>query len=189
MWINVLLVFCIITAMYATYGYMGDFLKSVSKMNGREISIMLLLFGIAGVFGNRIAGKYMSIQPFYTTLFFITALLTVHVLLFIFGSNFVPMVAIAIIWGMIHTGGFLISNISLSSAVSEVEAQEFVNSIFTSCGNLAVTAGTTIGGFWIIHFDIEHVVWSSILFLGLSLLVLLLRKVLMNKIHLEKLMQ
>ena len=45
LWINVLLAFCIITAMYSTYGYMADFLKSVTKMNGKEISMMLFLFG------------------------------------------------------------------------------------------------------------------------------------------------
>ncbi|MDE1193406.1 MAG: MFS transporter [Arachidicoccus sp.] len=175
LWINILLAFCIITAMYSTYGYMADFLKSVSKMNGKEVSIMLFLFGIAGVFGNRIVGKYMSGKPFQTTFLFLVALILVHLLLFVFGSYFVPMIVIVGIWGLIHTGGFLISNVSVASSVVP-EAQEFVNSIFTSCGNLAVTVGAIIGGFWIVHFGVQQVVWSSVLFLGLSLIILLVKK-------------
>lgn len=174
LWINILLAFCIITAMYSTYGYMAGFLKSVSKMNGKEVSLMLLLFGIAGIFGNRIVGKYMSGKPFQTTFVFIVALILVHFLLLAFGSYFVPMIVIIGIWGLIHTGGFLISNVSVASSVPE--AQAFVNSIFTSCGNLAVTVGAIIGGFWIVHFGVQQVVWSSILFLGLSLIILIVKK-------------
>jgi len=176
LWLNILLAFCIITAMYSTYGYMADFLKSVSGMNGKEVSIMLFFFGITGIIGNRMVGKYMSSKPFETTFIFLVALIGVHFLLLVFGSYFVPMIVIVGIWGLIHTGGFLISNVSVASSVPE--AQEFVNSIFTSCGNLAVTAGATIGGFWIVHFGIQQIVWSSILLLGLSLVILLVKKVL-----------
>jgi len=176
LWLNVLLAFCIITAMYSTYGYMADFLKTVSKMNGKEISIVLFLFGIAGIIGNRIVGRYMSFKPFQTAFIFLISLIAVHFLLLFFGSYFVPMVIIIGIWGLIHTGGLLISNVIVTS--SAPQAQEFVNSIFTSCGNFAVTVGASFGGFWIIYFGVQQVAWSSILFLILSLSILLAKKML-----------
>ena len=45
LWMNVLFCFFTIAAMYSTYGYMADFLKTVTQMNGKQISLMLLLFG------------------------------------------------------------------------------------------------------------------------------------------------
>ncbi|MDV7697932.1 MFS transporter [Chryseobacterium soli] len=175
LWIHIILVFFMITAMYSTYAYMADFLKSVTNMNGKEISCMLFLFGITGVIGNRLAGKYMSRHPYQTTLVFIITLIGVHLLLFAFGSYFVPMIVIVGIWGLVHTGGFLISNVNIASSVTG--AQEFVNSIFTSCGNAAVTAGSIAGGYWIVHFGIQKVIWLSILFLLLSLFVVFIKKV------------
>ena len=174
LWIHIILVFFMITAMYSTYAYMADFLKSVTNMNGKEISLMLFLFGATGIIGNRLAGKYMSRHPYQTTLIFIIALIGVHLLLFIFGSYCMPMVAIVGIWGLIHTGGFLISNVNIASSVTG--AQEFVNSIFTSCGNAAVTAGSIAGGYWIVHFGIQYVAWLSILCLSLALLIVFIKK-------------
>jgi predicted MFS family arabinose efflux permease len=44
-----------------------------------------------------------------------------------------------------------------------------------------VTLGTSIGGFWIAHFGIHQIVWSSILCLIISFLILLLKKTEMTK--------
>ncbi|MBT32814.1 MAG: MFS transporter [Thalassobius sp.] len=170
LWLNFLLVFLIITAMYATYGYMADFLKSVSGLSGEQISIMFLIFGFTGIFGNKIAGKYMDKSPKKTTLYFIIALLITHVLLNYFSVMYMALVVIILLWGLIHSGGFLISNVVLTSI--ETENQEMLNTIFTSCGNFAVTAGSIIGGYWIANNGIETVAWASIVILCLSLIVL-----------------
>jgi predicted MFS family arabinose efflux permease len=174
LWINLLLACFMIAAMYATYGYMADYLSKVNNMNGRQISILLFFFGIAGVWGNQLAGKFLSKSIYTTTLLFIPALAVVHILLFTLGARFLSIVIVVAIWGLIHTGGFLISNINVIS--SAPENPEFINSIFTSCGNIAVTLGTTIGGFWISHFGIHQIIWSSIFCLAVSFLILILKK-------------
>ncbi|MEF9478847.1 MFS transporter [Chryseobacterium sp. 1B4] len=173
-WGGFLLAFFMITAMYSTYGYMADFLKNVTHMNGKQISMMLFLFGTAGIAGNRIAGKYMSRFPFQTTLAFLILLSGIHLLIAYYGSCFTPMILITGFWGLIHSGGFLISNINVTSSTSE--DSEFINSIFTSCGNFAVTAGSLLGGFCIARYGIENVVWLSITVLILAMVVLLVKK-------------
>jgi predicted MFS family arabinose efflux permease len=75
---------------------------------------------------------------------------------------------------LVHSAGFLISNINVTSSVSG--SSEFINSIFTSCGNFAVTAGTLSGGFWIAHYGIENVIWSSIIGIAFAFILLLVRK-------------
>ncbi|QJB39129.1 MFS transporter [Chitinophaga oryzae] len=174
LWTNLLLAFFIITAMYATYGYMADFLKQVSHMNGSTISMMLLLFGVVGIGGNYLAGRYMSRQPYVTTLLFLLLLSGVHVLLYWLGGTLLPMVLLTSVWGLIHAGGFLISNIQVTS--SAPEESELINSIFTSCGNFAVTAGALLGGHWIAGYGIVNVVWASVGCLTIALLILLFKR-------------
>lgn len=174
LWFGLFTAFFTIAAMYSTYGYMADFLKNVTHMSGKQISIMLFMFGTVGILGNKLAGKYMSAFPFQTTCLFLTLLAVIHLLIYSYGSYFVPMVWIITFWGLIHSGGFLISNINVTSSVSG--SSEFINSIFTSCGNFAVTAGTLLGGFWIAHYGIENVTNSSIICIISTIIIVLLKK-------------
>ncbi|MFL9484523.1 MFS transporter [Chitinophagaceae bacterium LWZ2-11] len=167
LWVRLALAFLMISAMYSSYGYFAGYLKDITKMNGAEISLMLVLFGVAGVCGNWMAGKLLSKSIETTTLLFIISLCLIHVVIYFGAAYFIPMTLIVCLWGFINTGGFLISNVNVASQAPE--APEFVNSIFTSCGNLAVTAGTTIGGLVIAHAGIKQIVWAAI---GLLLIAL-----------------
>ncbi|KIO78187.1 hypothetical protein TH53_05120 [Pedobacter lusitanus] len=174
LWINLILACLMIAGMYSTYGYIAVFLEKVTRMNNIEISLMLLIFGFTGIGGNYFAGKFLSKNITKTTFAFIIALSLIHILLYFEGSQFAPMIIVTGLWGFIHTAGFLISNVNVTSAASE--APEFVNSIFTSCGNLAVTLGTAIGGLCIAHFHIRIVIWSSVILLVLSAIVLVIKQ-------------
>ncbi|QNK62462.1 MFS transporter [Pedobacter sp. PAMC26386] len=175
LWINLLLACLMISSMYSTYGYMAVYLEQVTFMKEGQISLMLLLFGIAGIGGNWLAGKYLSKNINFTTLVFIVLLAVIHLFLFCFGGDFVPMMIMICFWGLIHTGGFLISNVTVTS--STTEAPEFVNSIFTSCGNLAVTIGSTVGGLTIAKIGVHQIPLTSVILLALSLGALLLKSV------------
>jgi DHA1 family inner membrane transport protein len=174
LWISFALSCFMIASMYSTYGYISDYLGKITKMNGTKISLMLFFFGITGVVGNWVAGKFLSKSILLTTLVFIIALALVHTLLYFCGFYFFPMVIMVALWGFVHTSGFLISNINFISSAEE--APEFVNSIFTTCGNLAVTIGSLIGGFWITHFSIHNVVWSSVLLLFSALIAWFIKR-------------
>ncbi|MFZ4928079.1 MFS transporter [Chryseobacterium sp. Mn2064] len=172
--IGLWIAFFTIASMYSTYGFMADFLKTVSGMNGKQISIMLFLFGTVGIAGNKIAGNYMSRFPFHTSCIFLILLSFIHILVWYYGKSFTPIIWITGVWGLVHSGGFLISNINVTSSVSC--SSELINSIFTSCGNFAVTAGTLFGGFWMGHFGIESIAWSSIILMAFAFITLIIRK-------------
>ncbi|WP_201747887.1 MFS transporter [Chitinophaga vietnamensis] len=171
LWLHLALACLMIAAMYSTYGYLAAYLGQVTKMNGGAVSLMLLLFGIAGIGGNWLAGKLLSRNIRQTTIAFIALLAAAHVLIFLAGHYFIPMIIVIMIWGFIHTGGFLISNVNVTTAASG--SPEFINSVFTSCGNLAVTLGSLIGGFAIAHIGIHQVVWTSVVLLIGAAIVLL----------------
>lgn len=174
--LSLILACLMISGMFSTYGYMADYLKNVTHMNGSQISLMLLIFGITGVAGNYFSGKFLSKSIGRTTIAFIVLLIGIHVLTYFTGTNYSLMIPLIAFWGFVHAGGFLISNVNITSSASE--APEFINSIFTSCGNLAVTIGSTVGGLAILKTGIQQLPWTSIILLGLSLIVFILKKAL-----------
>lgn len=163
LWVNLLATIIMVAGMFSTYGYMAEFLSKVSLMNGKEISLMLLLFGGTSVLGNWLAGILLSKNVMLTTRLFIVALIGVHVLAYFFGGLFVPVTAIISLWGLIHTGGFLICQTRISAEAPE--APELATSLMVSFGNAGFALGSFLGGIMITRFGIQSVVWMSILLL------------------------
>jgi DHA1 family inner membrane transport protein len=167
MWVNLVATMIMIAGIFATYSYLAEYLGKISRMNGKEISLMLLLFGTTGIAGNWITGLALSKNVMLTTRFFLLSLIGVHVLAYLFGGLFIPMTAIIGIWGFIHTGGFLIGQTRSTSEAPE--APELAASLMVSFGNAGVTLGTFLGGIIIASYGVHEVIWISILLLVASL--------------------
>jgi MFS transporter, DHA1 family, inner membrane transport protein len=163
MWVNLIATMIMIAGIFATYSYLAEYLGKISSMNGKQISIMLLLFGTTGIAGNWVTGLALSKNVMLTTRFFLLSLIAVHVMAYLFGGLFIPMTAIVGIWGFIHTGGFLIGQTRSTSEAPE--APELAASLMVSFGNGGVTLGTFLGGIVIAGFGVHHVIWISILLL------------------------
>lgn len=167
MWVNLVATMVMIAGIFATYSFLAEYLGKISKMNGTEISLMLLLFGATGIVGNWVTGIALSKNVMLTTRFFLLSLVGVHVLAYVFGGLFIPMTAIVGIWGFIHTGGFLIGQTRSTSEAPE--APELAASLMVSFGNAGVTLGTFLGGLVITHFGVHQVIFISILLLLVAL--------------------
>ena len=167
MWVNLVATMVMIAGIFATYSYLAEYLGKISSMNGKQISVMLLLFGTTGIAGNWLTGLALSKNVLLTTRFFLLSLIGVHVLAYVFGGLFIPMTAIVGIWGFIHTGGFIIGQTRSTSEAPE--APELAASLMVSFGNAGVTLGTFLGGIIITLFGIHEVIWISILLLLVSL--------------------
>jgi multidrug resistance protein len=167
MWVNLIATMIMIAGIFATYSYLAEYLGRISSMNGKQISIMLLLFGTTGIAGNWITGLALTKNVMLTTRFFLLSLIAVHVMAYLFGGLFIPMTAIVGIWGFIHTGGFLIGQTRSTSEAPE--APELAASLMVSFGNAGVTLGTFLGGIIIAAFGVHQVIWISILLLFVSL--------------------
>jgi len=164
LWINYGYILLMIAGMFATYSYLGDYFTQITQMDGAQLSLMLLLFGAAGILGNWLVGKVVSKNVEVGFRYFPLALIGVELLAYFFGTWFAPMTVIIIIWGFVHTAGFLIGN---TRGVYKIPQQtlEFTNSFVPSFFNLGVTFGTITAG-WVIKFThVHHVIWVSILFL------------------------
>jgi predicted MFS family arabinose efflux permease len=140
-------------------------------MDGKQISLQLLLFGATGVLGNWLSGIALSKNVMMTTRLFLIALAIVHVLAFAFGGLFVPVTAIISVWGVIHTGGFMIAQTRIANEAPE--APELATSLMVSFANAGLALGAFLGGVVITRFGIHNVIWISVVLLmtalGLSL--------------------
>ncbi len=168
LWVRLLTSTTILAGMFATYGYLADYLDKISHMNGTQISIMLLVFGGTGILGNWLTGMALSKNITLTVRLSLISLVIMHLLAYQFGGYFVPMVIILSIWGFIHTGGFLVANLHLTHDIRE-PALDFVNSLLPSFFNAGITIGTLLCGFVIASYVIHAVIWMSVPLLFLSL--------------------
>jgi predicted MFS family arabinose efflux permease len=168
LWVRLLTSTIILAGMFATYGYLADYLDKVSHMNGAQISVMLLVFGGTGILGNWLTGIALSKNITLTVRLSLVLLVIMHILAYQFGGYFVPMIIILSIWGFIHTGGFLVANLHLTHDITE-PALDFVNSLLPSFFNAGITIGTLLGGFVIARYGIHAVIWMTVPLLLLSL--------------------
>jgi len=161
LWLNLISTILTLAAMFSSYSYLAGYLEKISKMNGAQISIMLLIFGSTGIVGNWLIGIAIGRNVMLTSRVFFLLLMGVQVLAYYFGALFIPMVIIVSLWGMIHTGGFLVPNIRTTQSVT-YSALEFVNSLLTSCYNIGISLGALLGGLVIAYFGIHQIIWMSV---------------------------
>jgi DHA1 family inner membrane transport protein len=168
LWVKFLICVIILAGMFATYGYLAEYLAKVSHMSGTQISVMLLVFGGAGILGNWLTGILLSKNIQLTSRVFLLLLVVMHILAYQFGGGFLSMVFILSVWGLIHTGGFLVANLFVINGIHG-PSLDFVNSLLPSFFNAGITLGTLLGGFIIMRFGIHEVIWVTVPLLLLAL--------------------
>ncbi|MEN5055179.1 MFS transporter [Sphingobacterium kitahiroshimense] len=174
LWLNLISTIATLAAMFASYTYLTAYLEEITKMDGAQISMMLLLFGGMGTLGNWLMGLALNRNVLLTARFFLMLLVTVQILAYYFGGHYIPMVIIVSLWGMIHTGGFLVSNIRTTQSVPH-HALEFVNSLLTSSFNIGISLGAFLGGIVSVHYGVHYVLWVSILLLSVTFMLSFVR--------------
>ncbi|CAH0127397.1 MULTISPECIES: MFS transporter [unclassified Pedobacter] len=170
LWLNLVSTILTLAAMFSSYSYLAAYLENISNMNGAQISIMLLLFGGMGILGNWLMGIALGKNVILTSRFFFILLIAVQILAYYFGTIFIPMVIIVSLWGMIHTGGFLVPNIRTTQSIPH-NALEFVNSLLTSCYNIGISLGAFLGGIVIAKFGVHEIIWMAVPLLLLAYLL------------------
>ncbi|AZA83511.1 MFS transporter [Chryseobacterium lactis] len=164
LWMNLISTIFTLAAMFSSYTYLTAYLEEITRMNGAEISIMLLLFGGMGTLGNWLMGIALHKNVQLTTRLFLILLIAVQISAYFLGGIFIAMVFIVSFWGMIHTGGFLVSNIRTTQSVPH-HALEFVNSLLTSSFNIGISLGAFLGGIVSSYYGVHYILSVSVLLL------------------------
>jgi len=176
-WISIVTVIFINAAVFGVFSYLAEYLTSVTNIPGKIISLVLLIYGVANIFGNIIAGKMLSKNPIRFVTFFPFALGVVYIILFLMGQFTVPMALITLVWGILSGAAANINQYWITSAAPQ--APEFANGLFLTAANLGTTIGATVCGLFISGIGTKYIVLGGLLFLILSYVSILLR----NNIH------
>ncbi|GIP28119.1 MFS transporter [Paenibacillus sp. J23TS9] len=172
-WLNIAAVSCIFAAMFSVYSYFAEYLGQVTHMSGSWISVMLMVFGVIMIVGNFLFGGSLQKNMIRTVVAFPLLYLVIYLLIYALGTSFVPMLFVVFLWGMIHSGGLIVSQTWLMTEVNE--APEFGNSLFVSFSNLGITLGSSLGGWIISRLGIHQLIWGGMLFAALAFVLILVK--------------
>lgn len=171
--------FFMIAAWFSTYSYFADYLGKVKGMNTQAISYMMFLFGITGIVSNWLAGKMMSKNIPLTIVLFLSGTILIPVMLYYSGGNTWSTALVIALWGFLYAPCFLSGFAYMSSAAPQ--APEFANSLAISFGNLGVTVGTVVSGWFIASAGVVQSPWVGMAFGILALLMIAWRSILESK--------
>lgn len=172
-WLSIVTVILINSAIFGVYSYLAEYLKTVTNMSPNTISLILVIFGVANIIGNIIAGKLLTKDTIKTVVSYPFVLGIVYIILFLIGQFTLPMAVITLVWGIVAGIGNNINQYWITSAAPE--APDFANGLFVTSANVGTTIGTAVGGLFISELGTQYVVLVGFLSVILSLISILLR--------------
>lgn len=172
-WYSIMAVTLINGALFGFFSYMSDYLRTVTEVSYSVISILLMIYGLANITGNVIAGKQLATNPIRSMIFIPFALFTFYICIFILGEWLTAMTVIILILGILAGYGQNTMQYMITEAAPE--APDFANGLFLLSANLGTTVGAAACGAFITFFDTRYSVIGSLLFLAVSIIFVVLR--------------
>lgn len=172
-WYSVIAVTLINGALFGFFSYMSDYLKMVTEVSYSVISGMLLIYGLANIVGNIIAGKQLAVNPVRSMVFIPFVLFVSYVGVYFVGEWMMGMAVIILILGIL--AGYAQNTMQYMITDAASEAPDFANGLFLLSANLGTTIGAAVCGLFITYFDTRYSVFGSLLFLVLSAVFVMLR--------------
>ena len=172
-WYSILTITLINGALFGFFSYMSDYLKTITGVSYTVISTMLLIYGLANIIGNVIAGKQLAVNPVRSTIMIPLALLTFYIGVFALGEWLMAMAVIILILGILAGYGQNTMQYMITHAAPE--APDFANGLYLLSANLGTTVGAAVCGLFITFFNTRYSVIGSLIFLILSIVFVVLR--------------
>lgn len=172
-----LFIFVIFSAHYTAYSYIEPFLGEIGSASGGFTTLILLLFGLAGIAGS-VLFSYFGEKANATMLMASVVAMTISMAaLYFMATHGSFLVAGVLFWG----ASIMIIGLSMQIRVLNVDASasDIIMSLYSGIINLGIGAGALIGGQIIHAAGLEYVGFTGAL-LGIGALavaVSLLRRV------------
>ncbi|AZN41634.1 MFS transporter [Paenibacillus albus] len=172
-WLSLIASALVMSGVFSVYSYFAEYLGQITHMSGKQISLMLIVYGVGGMIGNIVAGYLFSNNMIRTALLFPFVFGFIYLMIDFFGRYMIPMAVLVLLWGIITTISLNFSQLWITSIATD--APEFSNGLFVSFTNLGITLGTFIGGFFISYVGLEQIAWSGIALLALGVIMIIWR--------------
>lgn len=172
-WYSIAAVTLINGAVFGFFSYMSDFLQRVTEVSYSVISTLLLVYGLANIIGNVIAGKLLARNQVRSMAVVPFALLGLYLCLFFLGKWLAPMVLLMLALGI--TAGYGQNTMQYMITHAAPEAPDFANGLFLLSANLGTTIGAVVCGAFITALNTRYAVFGSLLFLVVGVVFVALR--------------
>lgn len=141
------------TAMFTAYTYIAPLLAHVGVLDGVAVGWMLMLFGLAGIVGNWIAGLVASSDPVQASAIGALILALVVAAPTVVGGHPIVLSVLVGLWGAAHTAAFVFCQVGALTAGRDAPA--FAMSLNISVCNLGIALGALVGGSVVDRFSID----------------------------------
>lgn len=173
MWYSVIAVTLINGAMFGFFSFMSDYLKKITETDYNIISVILLIYGLANIAGNVIAGKLLSINARCCVTIIPFVLFILYILLFTSGEWVITATAIILALGI--AAGIASNGMQYMITQAAPETPDFANGLFLTSANLGTTIGTAVCGMFITAFSTQYSIMGALLFLVAGIAFTILR--------------
>jgi MFS transporter, DHA1 family, inner membrane transport protein len=146
----------VFTAMFSTYSYIAAYFEEVLRLEGREVAVWLLGFGLAGLAGNWLAMRWVDRSPMGLTLVVALALVAALLALGLSGGSRLFALPPLALWGAAHTAAFVACQVRVMAAAPAAPA--FAAALNISLCNLGIALGAGLGG-WIVARQGIEMLW------------------------------
>lgn len=167
--------FVVFTAHYTAYAYIEPFMRQIGSSSETVITLMLLIFGAAGIVGSMIFSRwgdnFSTILMLVSTLLLLLCLVTLSLVV----TSVWALAINALFWGAVLM--LLIITIQAKVIMIDVKAQDMVMSMFSGVINLGIGTGALLGGYVVTHISLSSVgfVGATIAAMGLLLILFMTR--------------
>ncbi|WP_229839991.1 MFS transporter [Streptomyces roseolilacinus] len=147
----------LVTGHFAAYTYVRPVLEEVSGVRASMIGTLLLVYGVAGIAGNFVAGARLGRSVRGTVLAIGLALAASVLLIPLLGVSVAGAAVLLLVWGLAYGGVSVSAQTWL--ALAAPEAREGVTSLFVGVFNGAIALGAFAGGLAVNASGPHAVLW------------------------------